>query len=88
MEQFTTLKQMVQFNKNAFDQGYNAMEMLWKQNEKMTNSFLNQAAWLPEEGKKTVNEWMRIFKKGCDDFKKTADQNYKNVEKLFAGSDK
>ena len=88
MEQFTTLKQMVQFNKNAFDQGYNAMEMLWKQNEKMTNSFLDQAAWLPEEGKKTVNEWMRIFKKGCDDFKKTTDQNYKNVEKLFAGSDK
>ena len=65
MEQFTTLKQMVQFNKNAFDQGYNAMEMLWKQNEKMTNSFLDQAAWLPEEGKKTVNECMRIFKKGC-----------------------
>ena len=64
------------------------MEMLWKQNEKMTNSFLDQAAWLPEEGKKTVNEWMRIFKKGCDDFKKTTDQNYKNVEKLFAGSDK
>jgi hypothetical protein len=88
MEQFTTLKQMVQFNKNAFDQGYNAMEMLWKQNEKMTNSFLDQAAWLPEEGKKTVNECMRIFKKGCDEFKKTADQNYKNVEKLFARSDK
>ena len=88
MEQFTAMKQMVQFNKNAFDQGYNAMEMLWKQNEKMTNSFLDQAAWLPEEGKKTVNECMRIFKKGCDEFKKTADQNYKNVEKLFARSDK
>jgi hypothetical protein len=88
MEQFTTLKQMVQFNKNAFDHGYNAMEMLWKQNEKMTNSFLDQAAWIPEEGKKTVNEWMQLFKKGCDNFKKTADQNYNNMEKLFAGADK
>jgi hypothetical protein len=88
MEQFTALKQMVQFNKNAFDQGYNAMEMLWKQNEKMTTSFLDQAAWLPEEGKKTVNECMRLFKKGCDDFKKAADQNYKNIEKLFAESNK
>ena len=88
MEQFTTLKQMVQFNKNAFDHGYNAMEMLWEQNEKMTNSFLDQAAWIPEEGKKTVNEWMRLFKKGCDDFKKTANQNYSNMEKLFAGADK
>ena len=88
MEQFTALKQMVQFNKTAFNQGYDAMEMLWKQNEKMTHSLLDQAAWIPEEGKKTVNEWMRLFKKGCDDFKKTADQNYDTIEKLFAGSGK
>jgi hypothetical protein len=88
MEQFTALKQMVQFNKTAFDQGYNAMEILWKQNEKMTNTFLVQTPWLPEEGKKTVNEWMRLFKKGCDDFKKTADHNYDSMEKIFAESDK
>lgn len=88
MEQFDAIKQMVQFNKNAFDQGYNAMEMLLNQNEKITNSFLDQATWLPEEGKNAVNEWMQLYKKGCDDFKKTADQNYKNAEKLFAGSNK
>ena len=88
MEQFTALNKMVQYNKTAFDHGYNAMETLWKQNEKMTNTFLVQAPWLPEEGKKAVNDWMRLFKKGCDDFKKTADQNYKNIEKLFADSDK
>ena len=88
MEQFTTMKQMVQFNKNAFNRGYDAMEMLWKQNEKMTNSLLDQAAWIPEEGKKSVNEWMQLFKKGCDVFKKTADQNYDNIEKLIAGYDK
>jgi polyhydroxyalkanoate synthesis regulator phasin len=86
MEQFDTLKQMVQFNKNAFDQGYNAMEMLRKQNEKMTNSILDQATWMPEEGKKAVNEWMQLFKKGCEDFKKKADQNYKNIENLLAGA--
>ncbi|MDX2434646.1 MAG: hypothetical protein QNK14_08560 [Desulfobacterales bacterium] len=88
MEQFNVIKQMVQFNKNAFDHGYNAMDMLQKQNEKMTNSFLDQATWLPEEGKKAVNEWMQLYKKGCNDFKRTADQNYKDVEKLFAGFNK
>ena len=56
--------------------------------KKMTNSFLDQATWLPEEGKKAVNEWMQLYKKGCDDLKKTTDQNYKNVEKLFSGSNK
>lgn len=88
MEQFNAIKQMVLFNKNAFDQGYHAMDMLRKQNEKMTNSFLDQATWLPEEGKKAVNEWMQLYKKGCDDFKRTADQNYEDVEKLFAGFNK
>jgi polyhydroxyalkanoate synthesis regulator phasin len=88
MEQFDAIKQIVQFNKNAFDQGYNAMEMLRNQNEKMTNSLLDQATWLPEEGKKAVNEWMQLYKKGCGDFKKTADQHYKNAEKLFAGFNK
>lgn len=88
MEQFNVIKQMVQFNKNAFDQGFNAMDMLQKQNEQMTNSFLDQATWLPEEGKKAVNEWMQLYKKSCNDFKKTADQNYKDVEKLFAGFNK
>jgi hypothetical protein len=88
MEQFNTIKQMVQLNKNAFDQGYNAMDMLRNQNEKMTNSFLAQVTWMPEEGKKAVNEWMQLYKRTCDDFKKAADQNYKNVEKLFSGSNK
>ena len=85
MEQFNAIKQIVQFNKNAFDKGYNAMEMLREQNEKMTNSILEQASWMPEEGKKAVNEWVQLYKKGCDDFKKTVDQSYKNVENLFAG---
>ena len=88
MEQFNAIKQMVQLNKNAFDQGYNAMDMLRKQNEKMTNSFLDQATWLPEEGKRVVNEWIQLYKKGCDDFKKAADQNYMNVEKLFSSINK
>jgi 3-oxoacyl-ACP reductase-like protein len=88
MEQFNAIKQMVQFNKNAIDKGYNAMEMLREQNEKMTNSILEQASWMPEEGKKAVNEWVQLYKKGCDDFKKTVDQSYKNVENLFAGSGK
>jgi len=88
MEQFNAIKQMVQLNKNAFEQSYNTMDMLRNQNEKMTNSFLEQATWLPEEGKNAVNEWMRLYKRSCDDFKKTADQNYKNVEKLFSGPSK
>ena len=86
MEQFQIFKQMIQFNKSAFDNSYNAMEMFREQNEKMANSLLDQASWLPEGGKKAINEWMKVYKKGCDDFKKAVDQNYKNAEDLFSGS--
>ena len=88
MEQFQIFKQMIQFNKSAFDNSYNAMEMFREQNEKMANSLLDQATWLPEGQKKSINEWMKVYKKGCDDFKKAVDQNYKNAEDLFSGSGK
>jgi hypothetical protein len=85
MEQYQIVKQMVQFNKAAFDNSYSAMETLRKQNEKMANSLLDQATWVPEGQKKAINEWMQVYKKGCDDFKKAVDLNYKNVEDFFTG---
>jgi hypothetical protein len=37
----------------------------------------------PEEGKKAVIEWMKAYKKGCDDFKNIVDENFKKVETFF-----
>ena len=61
MEQFQIFKQMAQFNKTAFDNSYNTMTMFREQNEKMANSLLDQATWMPEEGKKVINEWMKAL---------------------------
>jgi polyhydroxyalkanoate synthesis regulator phasin len=83
MEKFQIIKQMTEFNKTAFDNSYNTMTMFREQNEKMANSLLDQATWMPEEGKKALTEWMKSYKKGCEDFKKIVDQNYKNVEQYF-----
>jgi len=88
MEQYQIFNQMVQFNKTAFDNGYNAMTMFRDQNEKMANSLLDQATWMPEQGKEAITEWMKSYKKGCEDFKKIVDQNYKNIEKYFTGFSK
>ena len=77
------LKQMLDFNKTAFDNSFSAMLTIQEQNEKMVNTFLEQAAWIPEEGKKLIKEWVDTYKKGCDDFKKTADDNFKKVVDFF-----
>ena len=86
MDQKQLLKQMIDFNKAAFDNSFNAMVMLQEQTERMANTVLEQATWLPEEGKKAINEWVAAYKKGREDFKKTVDANFKKVEDFFTGS--
>jgi hypothetical protein len=88
MDQKQIAKQMIQFNKTTFDNSFKAMTMVYEQNEKMLNTFLDQAAWMPPDGKKAVTDWMGSYKKGCDDFKKMVDDNYKKVESFFSGSGK
>jgi hypothetical protein len=84
MDQKQIAKQMIQFNKTAFDNSFNAMTMVYEQNEKMVNAFLSQAAWLPEDGKKAITDWLQAYQKGCADFKDTVEENYQKVEDFFA----
>lgn len=81
MKQIT--KQMIKFNKTAFDNSFNTMNLVYEQNEKMMDTFLNQATWLPEEGKKAISDWMAAYRNGCSDFKKLVDDNYAKVEAYF-----
>ena len=88
MDQKQIAQQMIQFNTTAFDNTFNAMTMVSEQNEKMVGTFLQQATWLPEEGRKAIENWIQTYKKGCEDFKKQVDDNYQKVEEFFAGSGK
>lgn len=81
-------KQMIEFNKATFDNTFNAMVLVQEQMERTVNTFLEQAAWLPDEGKKVLNEWVANYKKGREEFKKNVDENYKKVEAYFAEAGK
>jgi hypothetical protein len=84
MEPNAMLKQMLDFNKTAFDNSFYAMSTIQEQNAKMVNTFLEQASWMPDEGKKVIRDWVDAYKKGCEDFKKAADENYSKVDEFFA----
>ena len=88
MDQKQIAKQMMEFNKTAFDNTFNAMAALQDQTEKLVFHFLEKAQWFPEDGKKTVNEWVKAYKKGREDFKASADASYKKVADYFATLDK
>jgi hypothetical protein len=81
-------KQMIQFNKTAFDNTFDAMTVLQEQTEKMVAMYLDQAPLVPAEGKKAINDWLKAYKKGRVDFRAAVDENYKKVEEFFTGYDK
>jgi hypothetical protein len=84
MDQKKLFKQMLDFNKSAFENSFNAMVMLQEQTERAGNTILDQATWLPEEGRKAVQDWIDAFKKGREEFKSMVDENYKRVEAYFS----
>ena len=83
MDQKKLFKQMLDFNKSAFENSFNAMVMLQEQAERAANTILDQATWLPEDGRKAIKQWADSYKKGRDDFKKLIDENYSRVETYF-----
>jgi hypothetical protein len=78
---------MIEFNKMAFDNTFGAIVTFQEQMEKMTNAMLVQSAWLPEDGRKALDEWIKSYKKGRDDFKKVVDEGFQKVESFFNKTD-
>ena len=88
MESTKIAKQMVEFQKATFDNSFSAMSMVQEQAQRMVNMSLAQATWLPEEGKKVIEDWIGVYKNGCEDFKKAVDDNFKKVEDFFESTEK
>jgi hypothetical protein len=77
------LKQMIDFNKAAFDNAFNTMAILQGQMESVIKTFVDQSTGMTEEGKRAAKEWASIYKKGFEDFKRSVDDNFKKVDSFF-----
>jgi hypothetical protein len=88
MDQKQIAKQMMEFNKTAFDNTFNAMTVLQDQTEKLVFQFLEKAPWFPPDGKTAIVDWVKAYKKGREDFKSSADAGYKKVAEYFARPEK
>ena len=73
------LKQMVDFNKAAFENSFNTMLMLQEQMERMSQVYVDQATGISAQTKNAFNEWTQLYKKGLADFKAVIDENFKKV---------
>ena len=84
MDQKQIAKQMMEFKKCAFDGTLDFVILFQEQTERMINLYLDQAIFLPKEGKKMVTEWLKAAKTGSEFFKKMVDDSFKTAESHFA----
>lgn len=83
MDQKQMFRQMLDLNKMAFNNAFNAMVMVQDQTEYLSNNMLNQSTGIPEEGKKAIRELVDACKKGVTEYKNTVDAAFKQVENFF-----
>jgi polyhydroxyalkanoate synthesis regulator phasin len=88
MEHGKLTRQMIEFNRTAFTNTFNAIIMLQDQTEQMVRSFMDKAPWIPEEGKKSLDEWVKAYKKGREEYKRIVDDGFKKLEELFIKGEK
>ncbi len=83
MNQFSFAKQILDFNRTTLQNTFGAMCMLQEQSEKMVSTFIEQADWIPSEGKKAITDMTAMFRKGCSELSKAVDENFVRVESYF-----
>jgi hypothetical protein len=81
-------KQMIGFYKTMFDNSYAALLGMQEQMQKMLAAQLDSIPGFPEDGKKVVLDLSKSYKKLCEDFKASADDNFKRAESFFSGGGK
>ena len=84
MEPKQIAKQMVDFNKKAFDASFEAMAAMQEQTEKMVTTMMQQSQFFPDEGNKLITDWLKTYKKGREEFKASANENFKKVDAFFS----
>lgn len=84
MDQKKMIKQMVEFNQATFNNTFQAMSLLQDQFERIAQTSLEQATWVPAEGRKAIENWVEAYKTGRDNYKGYVDDSFQKVEKYLA----
>jgi hypothetical protein len=80
-------KQMIEFQKAAFDSTFDAVVAIQDQQEQFFADMMERSNTVPEEGKELVNEWIETFRRSREDFKAAADKSYDLIEHYFEDSE-
>ncbi len=82
METAQVAKQVVEFQRSAFDSSFNAVAAVQDQTETLVNNWVGQFPWVTEDGRKQMAEVFEMTRKGRDEFRKAVEEGYTRLEKM------
>lgn len=77
------IRKAYEFNKNGFENAYNAVGSLHEQAEEVTIRMISENPLFPEPAKKMVKSGFDACKQGRDSFKGQVDKSQKAFEELL-----
>lgn len=83
MDQKQLIKQLLDFNRTSFNNTFNTMKMFQEQAERMTVTLTSHPTLMPDDGKKIVSEWLKIFKTYIDEYQNDVNENFKKIEEYI-----
>lgn len=88
MEMTKIAKQTMDFYKTTFDNTYGTLMALQEQTQQLIATQMEQTTGLPAEGKQLINEWMKAYRRGCEDFKRIVDEGFSKFESYISTTEK
>ncbi len=86
MEQTKIFGQMINFQKAAFENTFDAVASLQDQGEKFFQTSLEQNPLIPKDQKKVMSDWTEAYKQNRQNVKETVDANFEMLQGFFDDS--
>jgi hypothetical protein len=77
-------KQVLDFQKGVFFSWYDAMSIVQDQAASAVDTMLNQASWIPDEGRHAILSWASTCKKERDRLKHHMEDSLSGLEKYLS----
>jgi len=84
MEYNRMAKEIVNFQRNSFENWYNAVSMIQDQTTSTMDMMFNQIGCMPEESRHPINEWVNVLQRQRDRFKSFVSEGFDEWEKFVS----
>jgi hypothetical protein len=74
---------LIKLQQSTFDKALKMLSQVQERGDKLVKKHVEDAAWLPAEGKEAVKEWSRTLNDGRAEFQKAVDKSYDLIRTYF-----